>query len=126
MGKIARADTADTERRSGHREQIRDFFTAYRAEGGDLFGDLLDLSDSGMRLACPDPVEPGSATDVEIAWQDASGETKRFALRIEARWCRAANNSTVHVAGFRVVDMTPVQRMALQMMVSNFVDRGNR
>lgn len=124
MGKIAPADAADTERRSGHRERISDYFTAYRAQDGGLFGDLLDLSDSGMRLACPNPVEPGSRTDVEIAWQDSSGETKRFALRIEARWCRAANNSAVHVAGFRVVDTTPVQRMALQMMVSNFVARG--
>lgn len=125
MGKTAQANAADTDRRCGHREQIRDYFTAYRAQSGDLFGDLLDLSDSGMRLACPEPVDPGSVTDVEIAWQDSAGETKRFALRLEARWCRAANNGTVHVAGFRVVDATPVQRMALQMMVSNFVSRGS-
>ena len=123
MNKVAPANASDAERRGGHREPIRDYFKLFRLADGEPFGDLVDLSESGMRVACANPVEPGSETDVEIEWQDSSGTAKRFSLRIEARWCRPSNGATAHVAGFRVVDMTPVQRMALQMMVRNFASQ---
>ena len=123
MSKVAQANAPDAERRGGHREPIRNYFKVFRLEDGEPFGDPVDLSETGMRVACSNTIEPGSETDVEVEWEDSSGTAKRFSLRIEARWCRPASGGTSQVAGFRVVDATPVQRMALQMMVSNFASQ---
>ena len=116
----AKADAED--RLDLPRESISDYFRVFHAQSGELLGDLVNLSPRGLGLIGSTKVLPEERVGVEVEWTESSGSNKRFSLIIECRWCRAHEEGR-YESGFEVVEMTPVQRTALKIMVANFRGR---
>lgn len=113
-------DLSQKDRQDLPRQDTGSYFRAQNAATGEGLGEVVNLSPQGMGLRSERETRPGERIGVDVEWTDSSGATKNFALIVECRWCCEGEVAGTFEAGFEVVDMTPVQRMALKIMVANF------
>lgn len=82
---------------------------------GTLLGSLANLSQNGLLLNSAEPFAEGASYQVELRWQDDSGE-HRLALGVHALWSSAGPAASAWT-GFQIIDISDADRLRLQALL---------
>lgn len=95
-----------SERRLTRRQPSLVFYDLSFAESGERFGDLVDLSSTGLMAICDAPLLPGSRVALQMDIAARMLGTRSIRFEAECRWCRSAGQADVFACGLEVVPAT--------------------
>lgn len=76
-----------SERRVAPRQVSLVFYDIVHAGTGERFGDLLDLSSTGLLARCEQPVAPGTRLSLQMDIAARMLGTRTVNFEAECRWC---------------------------------------
>ncbi len=85
-----------------------------------VLGHLVDIDNDSMRLICERPIPTGRAYAAEINWPRSGHGTKTIRVRAECCWCRKHSQRALHVAQFRLVQLSTDERESIEHVTQDF------
>lgn len=98
--------------RSTHPNRLSERFTSelylcvYDESGEQHVGNLLDVSEGGVRLLCRERRQIGDVVAYQIGLPTADGD-ERVECRVQVRWAVQALNPSLFEVGCRFVSVAP-------------------
>lgn len=91
------------ERRIAARQPSLVFYDLMHTGSGERFGELVDLSSSGLMAICDAPVLPGSRVSLQMDITARMLGTRSISFDAICRWCERADPQDVYACGLQVV-----------------------
>jgi hypothetical protein len=98
--------------RSEKRRQLFYYLKVFRGDTGELLGNLVDLTHSGLMIVSKEPVEPGLELEVRIELVTPVLGRGDLRMTVQSRWQRKDVNPQYHLTGFHVTAM-PTEAVAV-------------
>jgi hypothetical protein len=110
--------------RSEKRRHLFYYLKVFRTDTGELLGNLVDLSHSGVMILSRRPVEVGLEFEIRIEPMAPELGHAELRMTVQSRWHRKDVNPEYFVTGFQVTAMPPEQAAVIDHLIADYGFQG--
>jgi hypothetical protein len=109
------------ERRSGNRRKVSFYMPVTDADTGELVGHLVEISDLGIRLDCPQFQPANKDFNLQVELTSDLADKAFMTLVARSKWCREDKfTPNTYNVGFQVMDLDPADVAIFNLMSEKY------
>ena len=114
---------AAVEKRKDKRYLVQDL-EVFMRDSGEMLGDVLNISLSGMLIAHDDAIAVGSVLKIKVALGHVSKGLSDFDADVQVMWFHQSDISGLFGSGLEFLNNTKERRAQIQEMINAFAVSG--
>ncbi len=83
------------------------YLKAYDRDGGNLVGNLVDITPEGVMLISEAPVEADTVFQLQVELPSGVSDRERLDIEVRSLWCKPDVNAGLFAAGFELRNADP-------------------
>ncbi|MEZ5585194.1 MAG: PilZ domain-containing protein [Candidatus Competibacteraceae bacterium] len=108
------------EKRNLQRWHLFLYLRVFDQQTGELLGNLVDISESGLMMISDQPIPKGKAFDLWVDVPHEEGERERLHLKAHSRWSGKDVNPDFYDNGFQIDSIDLLTLAKIQQLINKF------
>jgi hypothetical protein len=104
--------------RKHERVEVSRPITATDRHTGNVIGQLVNFSDSGIMLMSSNPVAADCVLQLSLSVDSGTGQEEPIHLGVESLWSHASDDNSCHWTGFIIIDISEQNLERLHALIS--------
>jgi hypothetical protein len=104
--------------RKHERVEVSRPITATDRHTGNVIGQLVNFSDSGIMLMSSKPVAADCVRQLSLSVDSGKGQEEPIHLGVESLWSHASDDNSCHWTGFIIIDISEQNLERLHALIS--------
>jgi c-di-GMP-binding flagellar brake protein YcgR len=103
--------------RNDHRIFLLFYLEIYCCDTEKLMGSVTDLSSSGMRICCKNPLDQDSTLNCRMVLPVPPMDCQELSFKAKVAWCDKAFNPNYYDIGTQFTDITEQQQVIIDKLI---------
>jgi hypothetical protein len=109
-----------TTKRKEKRKNLIYYLPVYDRNSGEMLGQLVDITTSGLMLVCENPVQDGEYFEMRMDLPSEIEGKKEIEFNARSEWCKKDVNPKFFAAGFSFENISREQIRVIDSLIYEF------